>query len=104
MSINLYDTSRYIISKSIDLLYILVNFCQYVACSNGGICQQANTPQCFTCVCPVGFTGNACEIKENRTTTSKTFEIKSFLMISIFLLQQIHVRLDRVFKVVSVFL
>ncbi len=58
--------------------------CQYVACSNGGICRQTNTPQCFTCDCKVGFTGTLCETKENIANTSKAFQMEIFLDISIF--------------------
>jgi len=54
-------------------VYIIVNMCQYVTCSNGGICRQTNTSQCFTCDCKVGFTGTLCETKENIANTSKAF-------------------------------
>ncbi len=72
MPIKQYDTLQYTISKYIDLLFNLVNFCQFASCSNGGICRQTNTPLCFTCDCPVGFTGTLCEIKQNTTATSKS--------------------------------
>ena len=41
--------------------------CQYVACANGGVCRQANTPQCFICDCQAGFTGIVCQIQEGIT-------------------------------------
>jgi len=60
-----YDISVFAVLENIKLMYFIVNMCQYVVCANGGICRQANTAQCFTCECQVGFTGPMCETREN---------------------------------------
>jgi len=67
------DTSVLAILENIKLIYIIVNMCDYVTCANGGSCGQANNSQCFTCACPMGFTGSVCQTKDDLYDPSKTF-------------------------------
>jgi hypothetical protein len=39
------------------------NPCSLNPCQNGGTCQTNNAGS-FTCLCPVGFQGICCEIRE----------------------------------------
>ena len=59
------------LKRLLRLIFVLVNFCDYVACENGGLCRRTNTSKCFTCDCPYGFGGTLCQTKEQLPNTSK---------------------------------